>query len=120
MFYAAHFNQRLCGVSTPTEHAEFVSHLSDNADKKGLLLYNHEYHYLAFGSWTIVIGTSKKRLRFIWDGKDSSLNIETSRFQNSNSAPSWEPVSSSFDDSEMTDQELGRLILKKLDAELAT
>jgi hypothetical protein len=107
-------------VSTPTEHADFVSRLSDEAEEDGLLLYSHEYDYLAFGSWTIVIGTSKRRLRFCWDGKESSLNIEMSQFQNSNSAPSWEAVSSSFDASEATDQELEALILQRLDAELAT
>jgi hypothetical protein len=39
-----------------------------------IAIYEHSFTYMAFGSWVIVAGRRKKKLRFTYDGKDSYLS----------------------------------------------
>ena len=80
-------------MSTSTQHLELVSELAKECMRGGLTFYEHQYNYNAFGSWLIIVGKSKDRMKFTWDGKDSRLDVEVSPFQNNNSVASWENTS---------------------------
>ena len=79
-------------MNSSVEHIISLNSLAEFCTSAGLKIYEHEYNFMAFGSWVLVVGKDKHRLKFIWDGKDFMLSILKSDFQNSNSAPSWEPV----------------------------
>jgi hypothetical protein len=61
-------------MSDPGQHTEFLYRLTEQCEKERLTLYEREYNYMYFGSWIIVIGTSKKRIKIYWDGKASHLD----------------------------------------------
>ncbi|HTF90576.1 MAG TPA: hypothetical protein VK843_19315 [Planctomycetota bacterium] len=50
-----------------------IASLAERLAKKRLSIYEHRFHYLAFGSWEIVAGTRERQLNFNYDGKDSYL-----------------------------------------------
>jgi len=101
-------------MNVEMEHIELLHNLNKQCKGIGLTLYEHEYNYLAFGSWTIVVGTSKQRMKFSWDGKESSLGIGISSFQNSNSAPCWEPDLSGISGTTVTEEQVFQFICEKL------
>jgi hypothetical protein len=79
-------------MNTSIEHMRLVNEISDYCETHDLTIFEHQYNYMVFGSWLMVIGKSKHRMKFNWDGKESYLGISVSEFQNSNSPANWEPV----------------------------
>ena len=62
-------------------HYRRIAELSERLSQGRGALYQHQYDYLAFGSWRLVAGTRRRRFRFTWDGKDRSLDIESGILQ---------------------------------------
>ena len=106
-------------MNSSKDHLEFLSRLAQECEEKRLMLWEYHYDYLAFGNWQIVIGSSKKRMQFSWDGKESLLDVCASSFQNSNSIPSWESALSSISGTK-TETEILDVILQSLDEHFAT
>ena len=79
-------------MSTSIEHMRLVNEIANFCESHNLTTLEHQYNYLMFGSWLLVIGKSKQRMKFSWDGKESYLGVEISQFQNSNSVAAWVPV----------------------------
>lgn len=59
-----------------------------------IAIYEHQYAALVFGSWEIVAGTRKKRMRFRWDGRDAALTIEQAVSVDSRTPLNWKSVAS--------------------------
>ena len=79
-----------------TGSIEFLAEVSALAGR----LHGHnrelfELHYfgLSFGSWTLIAGTRKSRVRLAWDGREGELSAETALFANSRTTPSWSLIS---------------------------
>src|SRR5262245_48282325 len=62
-------------------------------------VYEHHYHHLAFGSWFVVAGKRRHRVRVSWDGKYRELSFERASLRDSQSQPIWQEVSSEMLDS---------------------
>jgi hypothetical protein len=99
------------------EHTELLNSLNTQCNSIGLTLYEHNYNYMHFGSWSLVVGTSKNRMQFSWDGKESYLGISVSSFQNSNSAPCWESDLSGISGTTLSEEQVFQFIYEKLCAQ---
>ena len=71
---------------------QLANELAAFCERRGLTFFAHDYDYMVFGSWSLIIGNSHRRIRFSWDGRESCLDVSASEFTNSNSVPSWEPL----------------------------
>lgn len=78
-------------MNSTIEHLKLICELAESCEMHDLIVYEHEYRYMVFGSWMIIVGNSKHRTKFSWDGKESNLHICMSEFQNSNSMPDGSP-----------------------------
>ncbi|MGZ9108975.1 MAG: hypothetical protein ACXW4B_09170 [Micavibrio sp.] len=72
-----------------TEHINNLAILTKRLAEKKLQIFEAHYDYQCFGSFMLVIGTSKKRLQFVYDGKENFLETQHSAFQNQNSQAEW-------------------------------
>jgi hypothetical protein len=50
-----------------------VAELSGRLVARDIAVYEFTYSYLSFGSWTLVVGSRHRRLRFRFDGKEEHL-----------------------------------------------
>ncbi len=82
-------------IERSIQHLEMVSDLAQQLADRGITVYRHTYDYLAFGSWEIVVGTRKHRVRLTWDGKESRLDAASSVFADSQSTADWKHLESS-------------------------
>ncbi len=83
-------------------HYHRIAELSDRLSQKHFAIYEHQYRYLAFGSWQLVAGTRKRRFRFTWDGRERFLQVEVAAVQSGVFAP-WSPIEIPPHDREGTD-----------------
>ena len=51
-----------------------VASLAARLAQSHVAVYEHKFHYMAFGSWELVAGRRTRMLRFTYDGKDSYLS----------------------------------------------
>ncbi len=79
-----------CGFSAAFFDA--LAGLAKSLLENELAIYEANYNYWVFGSWTLVTGTSHYRLRFEFDGKEDWLEVFESEFDNSSSQPQWRSV----------------------------
>jgi hypothetical protein len=68
--------------------AELAKSLADDE----LAIYEASFNYLAFGGWTLVTGTSHKRWRFDFDGKEGWLEVFASEYPNQGSPSQWKSI----------------------------
>ena len=68
--------------------------LLNKAKADSIALFEHQFSMLSFGSFVIVVGRPKDRLRFTWDGRDRVLEVGRSAFNNQNSPSQWEQLKS--------------------------
>jgi len=47
------------------EHARQVHSLAAKLSEDGIAIYEHSYDMLSFGSWLLILGKRKYRLKFI-------------------------------------------------------
>ena len=75
---------------------EFVSALakfSANLSKSDYAIYNIDYSFMNFGSWTLEIGKRHDRIRFEWNGKESILTCSKASVGDSSSETNFNTVS---------------------------
>ena len=58
----------------------------------GLAIYSVRYDYLAFGSWELVAGRRRSRVRVVWHAKDGILEVSAAHLANPTDEPQWQPV----------------------------
>lgn len=71
---------------------DFIAALLDFArvlETKGYAVYDIDSNLLIFGSFIIVVGTRKRRLKLSWDGRDGFLDVSESYFADSGSQAQW-------------------------------
>lgn len=61
--------------SSSAEYFVKVARLAERLASKRIAIYEHKFHYMAFGSWELVAGRRDGMLRFSYDGKDSLLSF---------------------------------------------
>ncbi len=104
---------------TSIEHIRLVNEIADFCESRDLTIFEHQYNYMVFGSWFLVIGKRKQRMKFSWDGKESYLGVEVSQFENSNSVAEWQPVSPNVVDVQKTEAEVFSFIKETLGKQYA-
>ena len=70
-------------------HFRQMESLSVSLAEKDLAIFEHYYDVMAFGSFSIVVGRSKRRLKFEWDGKEFCLVVYGASFSSSRSIANW-------------------------------
>ena len=101
-------------MNTSIEHIRLLNELAEYCENNGLTIFEHHYHYLAFGSWSLIVGKDKHRMMFSWDGKESYLGIGKSNFQNSNASSNWEPVFPSIGGTNQSEASVFSFIIEQL------
>ena len=76
--------------ATQREHFDLMREFSVFCSDHALLVFEHHFHWLVFGSWTIVVGTSHSRLRFTWDGKEGVLEVAEAVIGSQADRPAWD------------------------------
>ena len=57
-------------------HVQRLLALGESLRKYGVSLYQHEWHELAMGSWSLTAGTRHRSYLFIWDGRDGVISVQ--------------------------------------------
>ena len=83
-------------ADSSVQHLEMVSELARRLAGRGVTVYCHAYDYLAFGSWEIVVGTRKRRVRLTWDGKESRLDAASCVLGDNHSTADWKHFESNI------------------------
>ena len=96
------------------DHIELLNDLNAECKMIGITLYEHKYQHNIFGSWVVVAGTSKDRMMFCWDGKESYLGIRASSFHNSTSIAEWNTVFPSIGGSSLSQIDVLNYVKEKL------
>jgi hypothetical protein len=71
------------------QHIERVRRLAKVLHEDGIGVLEHSYHALAFGSFALVVGRPRKRLKFSWDGKEFFLDVLYAEGDSSAVIPTW-------------------------------
>lgn len=79
-------------AQSSVRHIEALLEMTQRLAASDIALYEHNYSFLDFGSWTIVAGKRKARVKFSWDGKDGFLTVEQASFSDSRELQKWEHV----------------------------
>ena len=79
-------------AQSSVRHIEAVLAMAQRLSASDIAIYEHSYDALVFGSWTIVAGKRKERLRFSWDGRDGFLTVEQATFPDSQQRTEWQHV----------------------------
>ncbi len=95
------------------KHLEQLLSLLNVLANHNVHLFELNYHPSSFGSFVLNLGRSKKRLQFIWDGKENRLTANRSKFMmNQNSNPRWQECADQIVDQSPIEQVL--IIIKDL------
>ena len=79
------------------EHSRQIHSLAESLSQDGIAIYEHSYSMLSFGSWFLILGKRKYRVRFTWDGKDGILKAEEALIPNSRTIIKWKEIALDFD-----------------------
>ena len=79
-------------ATSAIEHLKRVTALAERLAARGIAIYEHSYHMLAFGSWTIVAGRRNRRVKFSWDGRDEFLEIQVAEHDSSAMPARWSHI----------------------------
>lgn len=71
-------------------HITRLHDLAEALHKNGIAILEHAYHALAFGSFVLVVGRPRKRLKFGRDGKNFFLDVSCAEGDSSTVVPKWE------------------------------
>ena len=58
----------------------------------GVAVYSLRYDYPAFGSWELVAGRRRSRVRISWDGNEAVLSAYAAHLGSPGDQPQWRPV----------------------------
>jgi hypothetical protein len=70
-----------------------VAGLATRLSVDGLAIYSMRYDYPAFGSWELVAGRRRSRVRIVWDGKEAVLRADAAHLAHAADPPRWQPMS---------------------------
>jgi hypothetical protein len=73
---------------------EALADLAKSLADQDIAIFEATYHYLSFGGWSLSIGASHRRMRYVFDGKEGLLQIFSSEFPNQGSQPQWKLIES--------------------------
>ena len=79
-------------AQSSVRHIEAVLAMAQRLSESDIAIYEHRWLALVFGSWTIVAGKRKERVRFSWDGRDGFLTVEQAAVPDSRHTVEWEHV----------------------------
>jgi len=69
-----------------------IAGLATRLTVDGVAIYTLRYDYPAFGSWELVAGRRRSRVRVAWDGKEAVLRVCAAHLAGA-AEPQWQPVS---------------------------
>ena len=74
-------------------HLHSIVALGDRLKEFGIAIYEHHYLTLVFGSWTLIAGKRKERIKISWDGRDGFLDFSEGLFPDSSySSNNWRHI----------------------------
>jgi hypothetical protein len=59
----------------------------------GVAIYAMRYDYPAFGSWELVAGRRRSRVKVVWDGKTAQLRTFAAHLEGAADVPRWQLMS---------------------------
>jgi hypothetical protein len=83
----------LTDADSALEFIEAFAEFARRIGKHGRAVYHVRFDYMVFGSWVVEAGTSKKRVRLAWDGKESNLAAQHAVYPDSRSRPELRRIS---------------------------
>jgi hypothetical protein len=57
-------------------HSQRLLALAESLRALGVSVYDHEWHELAMGSWSLTAGTRHRSYLFTWDGRDGVMSVQ--------------------------------------------
>lgn len=73
-------------------YIEQVRELQELLTSQNAAVIELGYTMLLMGSFSLVVGTAHRRLKFTWDGREFFLNIQACSCQSQASAQDWQQV----------------------------
>ena len=74
---------------SPIQHLKSLQALLEMLASEGIEMQSHEYDGIAFGNFTLVLAKGHAKVRFIWDGRESILEIQCQEVQNKSISGNW-------------------------------
>jgi CheY-like chemotaxis protein len=84
-------------TDTFLQHCRQIHLLALRLAEYNISIYSHSFDMLAFGSWVLVMGTRKDRIRVTWDGKDGILKTERASIPDSETIIRWQEITSEIE-----------------------
>ena len=78
--------------NSATQHLEQLSALQVSLNRSGAAILEHRFLLLLMGSFELVIGTTHRRLKFSWDGREFFLNVQQCACPSQSSPQEWQPL----------------------------
>ena len=82
---------KLSDSTSARNHLTRILDLADVAAEKHWVIFRHDYDLLCFGSFILEIGTRKLRRKYLWDGKEATLEILAAQLSDSKTVAEWKP-----------------------------
>ena len=57
-------------------HVQRLLALAESLRRRGVSVYQHEWHELAMGSWSLTAGRRHRSYLFSWDGRDGVISVQ--------------------------------------------
>lgn len=73
-------------------HFDFVVALAQKLRAHEIGLYEHIFHGVPFGSWSVTFGRHRTRVRFSYDASCSTLRVQQADAPAADSYPDWSQV----------------------------
>ena len=70
-------------------HLQSLQTVLRAVESEGIEMESHQYDALAFGSFVLVLAKGHKKVRFLWDGKESVLEVQYQEVRNRAVAGNW-------------------------------
>jgi hypothetical protein len=71
-------------------HLQSILALIQTLASEGIEMESHQYEGIAFGNFVLVLAKGHKKVRFLWDGKESILTVEYQKVRNRAVIGVWE------------------------------
>ena len=75
-------------------HLRALLALAERLRAHSIAVLAHQYNYLAFGSWTMIVGNRHRRVQLNWDGREFLLSSARSEFGGTSAPATWRPFES--------------------------
>jgi CheY-like chemotaxis protein len=84
-------------TDTFLQHCRQIHSLAVRLAEHNISIYSHSFDMLAFGSWVLVMGGRKDRIRVTWEGKDGILKTERASIPDSQTIIRWQEITSEIE-----------------------